>query len=91
LAETGWAALGAQVRGQTFILHVPSGYKFEVPGWTGIIPPAQKYAHMLDDYAGRTRYLVNQHARQFQGKINGLYVCNTIEDVVKALKQKYGK
>lgn len=87
LAETGWAALGASTRGQTFILYVPTGYKFSPPGFK--LPGAGKYIDMLDDYAGRTRYLVVQHAKRFQEHVDGLVVAESIEDVLQALRDRY--
>jgi len=89
LAETGWAALGAATRGQTFILYVPLAYKYDPPGFK--FPGAGKYIDMLDDYAGRTRYLVVQHAKRFQEHIDGLIVAENIEDVLKALQERYGR
>lgn len=91
LAEAGWAALGAATRGQTFILYIPMNYKFEIPGWEAMIPPAKKYADMLDDYAGRTRYLVYEHAKRFQKQVNNLYVVDDIEEMLDVLKQQYDK
>jgi hypothetical protein len=91
LAEAGWAALGAATRGQTFILYIPMNYKFEISGWEAMIPPAKKYADMLDDYAGRTRYLVHEHAKRFEKQINNLYVVESIEEMLKVLRQQYEK
>lgn len=88
LAEAGWAALGAAQRGQTFILYIPTGYKFEGEGLAAMF--GKKYVDMLDDYAGRTRYLVNEHARRFSGEVNGLYVVENIEGVLKVLQEQYG-
>ena len=89
LAEAGWAALGAQVRGQNFILYIPEGYHFPSPGWLNMVPPAKNYAEMLDDYARRTRYLVNEHAKRFAGHMDNLDVCRNIEDVLTALRKHY--
>jgi hypothetical protein len=91
LAEAGWAALGAATRGQTFILYIPMGYKFEISGWDAMLPPAKKYADMLDDYAGRTRYLVHEHAKRFEKQVNNLYVVENIEEMLDLLKQQYGE
>ncbi len=89
LAEAGWAALGAAQRGQTFILYIPTGYKFEGEGGlAGIF--GKKYIEMIDDYAGRTRYLVNEHAKRFKD-IVGLYVAENIQDVLTVLEQQYGE
>ncbi|MEM9953553.1 MAG: hypothetical protein AAF846_18235 [Chloroflexota bacterium] len=87
LAEAGWAALGAAQRGQSFILHIPTGYKYEGTGLAGVF--GKKYVEMLDDYAGRTRFLVNEHAKRAQSVVNGLYVVENIEGVVKQLKELY--
>ncbi|MEL6403018.1 MAG: hypothetical protein AAFN11_11230 [Chloroflexota bacterium] len=89
LAEAGWAALGAEKRGQTFILHIPLGYKFSGDGMGAMF--GKKYVDMLDDYAGRTRYLVNEHARRFEDEISSLYVCKTIDEVKEVLRQQYDK
>jgi len=91
LAEAGWAALGAATRGQTFILYIPMGYKFEIQGFDAMIPPARKYADMIDDYAGRTRYLVHEHAKRFEKQVNNLYVVENIEEMLALLKQQYAK
>lgn len=91
LAEAGWAALGAATRGQTFILYIPMNYKFEISGMDAIFPPAKKYAAMIDDYAGRTRYLVYEHAKRFQKQVNNLYVVESIEEMLEILKQQYTK
>lgn len=87
LAEAGWAALGASQRGQTFILHIPTGYKFKGEGLSAMF--GKKYIDMLDDYAGRTRYLVNEHAKRSREVVNGLYVAETIDDILKILENQY--
>lgn len=89
LAEAGWAALGAAQRGQTFILYIPTGYKFEGEGLAAMF--GKKYVDMLDDYAGRTRYLVNEHAKRFKDMVNGLYVVENIEGVLEVLEEQYGE
>ncbi|MGJ3238775.1 MAG: hypothetical protein ACFE0Q_08730 [Anaerolineae bacterium] len=88
LAEAGWAALGAAQRGQTFILHIPTGYQYTDSGLSAML--GKKYIDTIDDYAGRTRYLVNEHAKRFQSIVNGLYVEENIEGVVRVLREQYG-
>ncbi|GAB5493656.1 MAG: hypothetical protein Phog2KO_38710 [Phototrophicaceae bacterium] len=87
LAEAGWAALSATQRGQTFILYIPTGYKFEGEGLQAMF--GKKYVEMIDDYAGRTRYLVNEHAKRSREVVNGLYVAESIEGVLDILEQQY--
>lgn len=87
LAEAGWAALGASQRGQTFILHIPTGYKFEGEGLASLF--GKKYVDMLDDYGGRTRFLVNEHAKRFTDSVNGLYVVDSMPAIVDILKEQY--
>ncbi len=87
LAEAGWAAMGAAQRGQMFILHIPTGYKFEGEGLAAMF--GKKYVDMIDDYAGRTRFLVNEHAKRFADSVNGLYVVETVDAIVTLLKEHY--
>lgn len=91
LAETGWAALGAAQRRQTFILYVPTRYKFTVEGWANFLPQTRQLVDLIDDYAGRTRYLVLEHARRFEKQVENLYVVEDIEGMLTILKQKYEK
>lgn len=90
LAEAGWSALGANTRGQNFILYVQTEYHFDAPFPLQWIPAGKKLAHSMEDYAKRTRFLVSQHAKRFK-HIPGLFVVDDIEGVVKSLKDLYAK
>lgn len=91
LAETGWAALGAAQRNQAFILYIPTHYKFSVDGWSGFMPQTRQLADMIDDYAGRTRYLVLEHARRFEKVVDNLHVVENMDEMLVVLKNKYEK
>jgi hypothetical protein len=91
LAEAGWAALGAAQRKQTFILYIPTHYKFTQDGWINTLAPTKRLIDMIDDYAGRTRYLVLEHAKRFESQVDDLYVVENIEGMLDVLRQKYEK
>jgi hypothetical protein len=91
LAETGWAALGAAQRHQTFILYIPMRYKFTIEGWSMMMPQVRQLVDMIDDYAGRTRYLVLEHAKRFEAQVDDLYVVENIDGMLEVLKKKYEK
>lgn len=91
LAEAGWAALGAAQRKQTFILYIPTHYKFTEDGWFNMMPQTKRLVDMIDDYAGRTRYLVLEHARRFESQVDDLHVVENIEGMLEVLRQKYGE
>ena len=88
LAETGWAALGAQVRGQTFILQIDHDLTYGLPESLQDHPDAQEVDAGLKHWVKSSRYLVDKHARQFN--IPTMHVVDTLDDVVTVLRQNYG-
>lgn len=88
LAETGWAALGAQVRGQTFILQIDHNIQFGLPDSMKNAPEYEDLNRNLQHWATASRYFVQKHAEQFN--LPNLHLVNTIEEVVAVLRQKYG-
>lgn len=90
LAETGWAAASALQRGQTFILHVAPGFRWGVPAWLRLLPGARALVAQVEDYGVRARALVVDHARRLAGTTDRLIVAESIEDVVAALRRRYG-
>lgn len=90
LAETGWAALGAQQRGQTFILAVlPEEYAETLPFYLKIFPKVREMNAFLNHYAKAMRNLVRGHAGKFN--LPNLIVTDSVEGVNAALRKRYGK
>ena len=90
LAEAGWAALGAQQRGQTLILAVlPEEYAENLPFYLKIFPKVREMNHFLNHYAKSMRNLVRGHASKFD--LPALIVTDSIDGVNAALRQRYGK
>lgn len=90
LMETGWAALGATQRGQTLILAVlPEEYVEILPFYLRIFPKVREMNYFLNHYAKSMRNLVRGHAQQFD--LPGLIVTDSLDGVVAALKDRYGR
>lgn len=87
LAETGWAALGAALRGQHLILQIDLDYNFALPDAVRQTEEGQRVEALLNDWSEKSRYLVYHHARQFN--FNRLHVVDDMEGVVTALREIY--
>lgn len=55
------------------------------------MPQTRQLADMIDDYAGRTRYLVLEHARRFEKVVDNLHVVENMDEMLVVLKNKYEK
>lgn len=89
LAEAGWAALGAQVRGQTFIMQIDHDVSYQLPESMRDAPEYADINRQLAHWTTSSRYLVQRHAEQFN--IATMHIVDTIEDVVDLLRRKYRK
>lgn len=87
LAEAGWAALGAQVRGQTFIMQIDYDMKFGLPESMKDAPEYNDFNGLLQHWATSSRYLVGKHAEQFD--LPNIHLVDTLEDVAEVLRKKY--
>lgn len=88
LAETGWAALGAVQRGQTFILYVEQHYESRFPTLLKLLPSGRMWDKTLQHWATASRTLVQQHARSFD--IETMHVVDDMEGALSALRERYG-
>jgi hypothetical protein len=92
LAETGWGALSAVQRKQTFILSIPKEeYHQPMPWWVKFIPPMKNMSKSIEDYANRSRFLVDAHARRLAPGNEHLIMVNDINAVADALRKLYPK
>ncbi len=90
LGETGWAALGAARREQTFILYVQPGYTWRASRWQRLIPGVGALIKEMEDYAQRTRSLVIKHAKRHAQDIDRLIVVDSLPEIAAALRRLYG-
>jgi hypothetical protein len=88
LAEAGWAALGAQVRGQAFIMQIDHDVSYGLPDSLKDHPDAREVNAGLAHWVKSGRYLVEKHARAFA--IPTMHVVATLDDIVAILRKKYG-
>lgn len=90
LAETGWAAVGAMQRGQTFILCIlPEAYVETLPPYLKIFPKVREMNAYFNHWATSMRDMVKGHAEKFD--LPNLHVTDSMEGVVAALKKRYAK
>lgn len=88
LAEAGWAAMGAMVRGQHCILLIDLEYSYELAHSLRSSEDGQALAKQMDHWTKSTRHLVYKHAKQFD--IKTLYVAENMADVIARLRLIYG-
>jgi len=92
LAETGWGALSAIQRKQHFILSLPKeDYHHTMPWWAQFLPPMKNMSKTIEDYANRSRYLVDAHARRLVNGNTHLIVVNDIKSVAAEVRKLYRK
>lgn len=90
LAETGWGALSATQRKQNFILSIPQEeYHQPMPWWVRFIPPLKNMNKTIEDYANRSRFLVDAHARRLAPGNAHLIIVHDIHAVVAELRKLY--
>lgn len=87
LAEAGWAALGAQVRGQTFIMHIDHDIEFKLPDSMKAAPEYDEVNRTFQHWATASRHLVQKHAEQFH--LPNVILASTLEEVAELLRKKY--
>lgn len=87
LAEAGWAALGAQVRGQHFILYVGPGPAWELPAALMQHEEVARFKTHLEHWTTASRDLVQKHARAFD--LDGLHIVDDLDGVADALRAIY--
>ncbi len=88
LTETGWAALGAHLRGQTFIMQIDEDIQYGLPDSMKSAPEYEQLNRTLQHWATSSRYLVKKHAAEFN--IPNMHVVPTLTDVARVLREKYG-
>jgi hypothetical protein len=88
-AEAGWAALGAHVRGQTFIMQIDLDYTIDLPPALRENPDAEGMRAAMQHWVTSSRYLTVKHAKEFN--IPTLHIANTLDDVAAILRKKYSK
>jgi hypothetical protein len=89
LAETGWAALGAAVRGQQFILQMDVEYPMTLPDAIRHTADGQEVEKALQHWATSSRYLVYNHAKQFN--LPNLHLVDDMTGVIATLRTLYRK
>lgn len=87
LAETGWAALGAQQRGQHFILQMDRHCEFNLPESLRQTNDGQDLAKQMRHYVNASRHLVYCHAQQFQ--LERFHLVEDLDGVVATLRSIY--
>jgi hypothetical protein len=89
LAETGWAALGAAIRGQHFILQIDQDYTYHLREEITALQAGKDLQDAIDHWVRSSRYLALNHARQFDHP--NIHVVDDMAGVVAALRDIYGK
>lgn len=89
LAEAGWAALGAALRGQHFILYVGPGPTWDFADDLMQTAEGPAFCESLVHWSIASRDLVKKHARAFD--LERLHVVESLEGVVAALRMIYTK
>lgn len=87
LAESGWAALGCVLRGQTFILQIDRGYTFAADPSLAESEAGVSLERGLQHWATSSRYLVHRHALAFDHP--RMFVVDTLQEVAQKLREIY--
>ena len=88
LAETGWAALGAAVRGQHLILQIDEDMTIDFPDFIRQTEEGAEIARNMQEWATRSRYLVLRHAHYFD--VDRIHLVDDLDGVIAALRAIYG-
>jgi hypothetical protein len=89
LAEAGWAALGAHVRGQTFIMQIDHDYTYQLPPALRDNADADEVRAWMQHWVTSSRYLTVKHAKEFN--LPTLHIADTLDDIAAILRVKYRK